>query len=392
MQEANGPASGPPGGGRRDAEAAVDIATVYQPAYLGRAGDLGRIAVGNAVLQLATLGIYRFWARTRLRRYLWSRLAFVDDRFEYAGTARELLIGFLVVMAIIIPLLLIGGWLELELAARPDALHIYQLVQGLLILFLIQVALYRARRYRLTRTRWRGVAFGQDGSALAYAGRAMLWYLALAATLGLAYPAMAVDLQRYRTANTSFGDRAFVFSGRAGTLFGRWLLAWLLLLPTLGISYVWYRVHQFRVFCASTRFGAFGFRSDLRAGPVLLIYLRYLFVFVVLAVVLLVAVWLVWLLAVGPGFGASAASQAEAAFSNPALWIGLLVAIGLFLTANSILHLLLVVHPLLIRITGSLTVTGPVDAIEELEREVRAARERPRYGEGLADALDVGAI
>ena len=40
-----------------------------------------------------------------------------------------------------------------------------------------QFAIYRARRYRVTRTVWRGVRFWMGGSGLSYAWRVALWSL-----------------------------------------------------------------------------------------------------------------------------------------------------------------------------------------------------------------------
>ena len=34
--------------------------------------------------------VYRFWGKTRVRRYLWGRVSFQGDRAEYTGTGREL--------------------------------------------------------------------------------------------------------------------------------------------------------------------------------------------------------------------------------------------------------------------------------------------------------------
>ena len=51
------------------------------------------IAFTNLLLTIVTLGIYRFWATARTRRYLWSRTRFIDDRFEWAGTGMELFKG-----------------------------------------------------------------------------------------------------------------------------------------------------------------------------------------------------------------------------------------------------------------------------------------------------------
>ena len=63
----------------------------------GEVFDLFGIYMVNLLLTIVTLGIYRFWAKTRIRRYLWSHTEFLGDRFEYTGTGKELLIGFLIV-------------------------------------------------------------------------------------------------------------------------------------------------------------------------------------------------------------------------------------------------------------------------------------------------------
>ena len=52
----------------------------------GRAG-YGASAAGNALLSLATLGVYSFWGRTRVRRYLWGTTSFRAEPFEYSGPA-----------------------------------------------------------------------------------------------------------------------------------------------------------------------------------------------------------------------------------------------------------------------------------------------------------------
>ena len=41
---------------------------------------------------LVTLGIYRFWLNTDMRRFLWSNTEVAGHGLEYTGTARELLI------------------------------------------------------------------------------------------------------------------------------------------------------------------------------------------------------------------------------------------------------------------------------------------------------------
>ena len=48
-----------------------------------------------------TFGLYRFWARTRLRRYIWSSIKPGGDSFEYTGTGLEKFLGFLIALVVI---------------------------------------------------------------------------------------------------------------------------------------------------------------------------------------------------------------------------------------------------------------------------------------------------
>jgi uncharacterized membrane protein YjgN (DUF898 family) len=71
--------------------------------YNGRAGELAPIVLTNGLLTLITVGFYRFWGKTRLRRYLWSHVSFLGDRLEYSGRGLELFLGFLVILVILAP-------------------------------------------------------------------------------------------------------------------------------------------------------------------------------------------------------------------------------------------------------------------------------------------------
>ena len=81
--------------GSHDAEGA-DGAFVFE----GNWKDFARIAFPNLLLTIVTLGIYRFWATARERRYLWSRTKFVDEHLEWAGTGMELFLGFVMVFVL----------------------------------------------------------------------------------------------------------------------------------------------------------------------------------------------------------------------------------------------------------------------------------------------------
>jgi uncharacterized membrane protein YjgN (DUF898 family) len=360
--------------------------------YEGRAGEVAGIAVTNGLLGLVTLGIYRFWGKTRLRRYLWARVGFDGDAFEYTGTGKELLLGFLVAIAVLIPLGILFSVVEFAFPADEAVLAVSGLAQGLVIVFLMQFAIYRARRYRLTRSQWRGIRASQSGSAVKYALAAMGWYFLTAITLGLAYPVLRTALQRYRTGNTWLGTERFVFKGRAGALFWRWFLAWLLLIPTLGLSYAWYRAVEFRYFAASTNYGSLNFGSALSTGRVIWIWLRYMIVLVVIMIVAgVVAVFIMpgifyGMEALSSGDEEVIAAMIESRSSAfPLLLFAMILVVGI---AASTARLALFTHPMLGEICRTLTIFGEADFDAILQNQ----QARPARGEGFADALDVGAI
>jgi uncharacterized membrane protein YjgN (DUF898 family) len=198
--------------------------------FIGRAGDYWRLMIRGAVLQAITLGIYRFWLFTDMRRFLWAATRIAGETPEYTGTASELLIGFLVAIGILIPIyaLFFIGSLELGLLSQLSPV-----IAFIVLACFGEYAAYRARRYRLTRTVFRGLRFHQTGSAVRYAVRALLWWFPVALTLGLAGPFAMANLERYKMRNTFYGDLGGGFAGSGARLFGRGFLIWLLMVSPL---------------------------------------------------------------------------------------------------------------------------------------------------------------
>ena len=52
--------------------------------YVPRPG-LGRLAIVNFLLNLVTLTIYRFWAKTNVRKHIWSCVHINGQPLEYTG-------------------------------------------------------------------------------------------------------------------------------------------------------------------------------------------------------------------------------------------------------------------------------------------------------------------
>jgi uncharacterized membrane protein YjgN (DUF898 family) len=201
--------------------------------FLGREAAYWRLLTRGALLLICTLGIYRFWLTTDVRRFLWGNSEIAGDHLEYTGTALELLVGFLIAIAILLPInaLFFLAALDLGLIGKFSGV-----IAFLLLALLGQFAIYRARRYRLSRTVYRGVRFYQTGSGWVFAFYALAWWSLIALTLGLAYPWAQASLERFKMRHTYYGDLPGHFEGSALSLFLRGFPLWLLIVGPLAAA------------------------------------------------------------------------------------------------------------------------------------------------------------
>ena len=191
--------------------------------FHGAGGSLFGIHLINSLLTIATLGLYYFWAKVRVRCYLFSQTAFAGDRFSYHGTGRELLNG--VVKATLVfglpyyGLTHIGQFIDMSVIVEIGL----QAAAWLLLLFFVPVAIVGARRYRLTRTSWRGIRFSFQGRAWEFMKLWFSGYLLTALSLGLYYPYFSVKKQAFLITHSFFGSEPFKFSGEGASLFRSYL-------------------------------------------------------------------------------------------------------------------------------------------------------------------------
>ena len=216
-----------------------------RPVYDGKLGELYGLYLRHLTLMVLTLGWSRFWGRTRLRRYLWNHLSILGDRFEYRGRGIELFLGFVLAMVV---LALWAGlmWLVWEFVFHETTLP----GMGFLNLFYLSIVVigiplafvgqYAGLRYRLSRTRWRGIRCGMAGSAWRYGALASFLTIANMLTAQLLTPVVSVNLARPRLANAFLGTQRLDFAGGVHDIYGRYigyyflnLLAWMV---AIGIA------------------------------------------------------------------------------------------------------------------------------------------------------------
>jgi uncharacterized membrane protein YjgN (DUF898 family) len=307
-----GPGAASPWGRPRAPEEAIRLDPLDAP--------LAGIVVKGTLLTLVTLGIYRFWYRVNLRRYYWSNTSLLGDGFEYTGTGRELLVGFLIMLAIFVPLNFAASLVGL-FAGEIAGSVISALAAALILPALIQIFIYRARGYRLSRTRYRGIRFNQTGTGTEFLLTTAKWLLLTALTLGIVLPYLREAMHRYKISNTHFGSLNASCGSSPKALMKHWLMVWgltmimlvsgglaavvfglasvsgaspeslvigsglllilggpLFLIGLLALAVLWqvYRVHEFRHFVSTTRFGELALSSDASAKTVIWITVKFL--------------------------------------------------------------------------------------------------------------------
>ncbi len=197
--------------------------------WTGARGSVFRLALITGFWSVLTLGFYRFWMKTRLRRYFWSSIRPGGHPLEYVGDPWEKLLGFFIAVVIltfyigIVNLLLM--FVSFSLFDGNFAGYLAS-VAGVVPLWFY--ARYRARRYVLGRTRWRGVRFALEPGAWGYALRALGHWALTLFSAGILWPRMTFYLEKYRTDRTWFGS-ARLHQG------GTWLMLYRAAIP-LGVT------------------------------------------------------------------------------------------------------------------------------------------------------------
>jgi len=234
----------------------------YQVGFRGEGGELFRIMFVNWILTVLTLGIYTFWAKTKVRKYLLEQTSFARDYFGYHGTGGELFRGALLFSVILIGLGAASAGLQMVLG--PGSAQMIEPIIGLAVLLLIPALMVGAYRYRMTRTSLRNIRFSFRGTRGAAMGDYFVGYMFTLFTLGLYYPFFLARIKRFWVGNSRFGSQAFEYSGEGKDLFGKFLLFILLLVPTAGLNIPWWQAFQARYNWGHTHFygGTFQFTAS----------------------------------------------------------------------------------------------------------------------------------
>ncbi len=364
--------------------------------YDGRLGAIYGIFIKTLLLSIVTLGVYRFWGKTNMRRYVWSHVRFQGDRLEYTGTGGELFKGFIIVVGFVFIAGIARTALEFAFGPLSAVAIVAQLLFILAVVYLAFVAHYAAQRYRLTRTLWRGIRGGVSGSAWSYGIKAMLFSLISGFTFFLAQPWASFRLLELRLNNSYLGDAKALASLRASEVFGRYIagygimLGLFVALVVLGILAVG-SSGLAQDFAEIVRAAAEGRTPDRTRVDMTSIAVAVGLFYAALAVwgVLGSTVAFAWYWTGVAGEVAARLEVAGLGFRSDITaggLIGLYVGNMLIVVFTLGLGLPVALHRSLRFFTGRYGIVGHLDP----DRLTQTTLDRPRTGEGLLEAFDPG--
>ena len=334
------------------------------------------IGLYTFLLNIVTLTIFRFWGRTQFRRRLWADTRVGGEPIEYTGRGIELFLGFVIaIFTLMIPT--IAAVFGAQLLLGPQAMIAVIIPIYLFLFIIIGVAIFLARRYHLSRTTYRGIRFGQTGSAWGYGFAAFGYGVLTVLTLGWFAPAAQIRLSRRMWSNAWYGGTRFRFedteAAKKEPVYLSFALAWLGGAIVYGAWFAW--------MTSSGLFdGMDAVQPDLRA--IGLLYAS------AIPVMLLIAVFVAWHFAVITRRITKSLSLDGLSFSSRLSTFDIIEL--------SITNTLLIIFTLGIglmaaqmrlwkRLANRMVLKGALDfhAIEQ------STVDAPKQGEGLADGLDL---
>jgi uncharacterized membrane protein YjgN (DUF898 family) len=402
--------------------------------WSGPTWQLAGLGLFNFFMNIITLGVYGFWGRTEVRKRVWSSVHLNGEPLAYTGTGKELFLGFLIVFALVlVPTLALTLVALVAFGPNSAGYTVLQIAMGMTFLLLGGVASYRARRYRLARTAWRGIRGSLEGSSWTY-GLTSFWLTMLVpfvtlllggllylANFGFGLPELddqiarqaffyknwiwlvalyaffilgslfivpwrTTNLTRRMTNEMAFGSVPFTFDGTARALYARFIARWagvaLLFIATPGAIYAWIGQARFAAMATANQAGIpFRLTGRELAGVLLILFIASM----------LYSVLSAWYKSRELNYFAESTSYSGAPFKLDVTARGL---IWLVLTnAPVTLFSLGILRPVAQARTAkyiveNLALNGPIDFAAIAQSEAA----RSKTGEGLAQAFDVDAF
>ncbi|MGE0623173.1 MAG: DUF898 family protein [Pseudomonadales bacterium] len=246
--------------------------------------DMLPLALTSTLLVIVSLNLYIFWAKSRVREYLWRTTEVGGSRLYYSGDGAELARGFVLTAGIFLAVfgfpgivlinavdvdpaaldlpdlgllvsLIIGAvvpvvisslsllvWIAPEMETTPLGTAASAVFLWTGIVFFVSLSRFLTYRYLFRHSHWpeRGGPSGDvPGSPSRYAVRMLLPELSTGLTLGWSAPWRYVKRFELLLDGSTFAGHAVSFQGTSRVLYPRFATCWFIIAGLVGtLSYI----------------------------------------------------------------------------------------------------------------------------------------------------------
>ncbi|WP_201576496.1 YjgN family protein [Psychrobacter okhotskensis] len=285
--------------------------------FKGDGSEYFKIWIVNVLLCIVTIGIYYPWAKVRTRRYFYANTEYADRYFDYHATGRQLFLGYLIGVLILLALQVVGSVLPTVGVILPIILFAF-----------IPWIIWRSLKFNMRMTSFSNVRFSFIGdlksSYIIYMLIPILGYIAIAL---LVFGSM---LPMTRQDSVSAG---------AVILFAVAVIAAIPLAICLT-GFFTKKASEYQI--GQTKFGQGRFFIDISTGKFIKIILKQTLIIIASLLLLSILSGLIFAATMSGGFNfGSISSDMEGAEAHPLLIVGFLIvyfgfiATFLFATAYS---------------------------------------------------------
>jgi uncharacterized membrane protein YjgN (DUF898 family) len=210
----------------------------YKLSFHGEGNQYFGIWIVNLLLTFITFGFYYPWARAAKLQYFYQETELDNSRFQFHGTGKEMFLGFIKLIGIIVTLL---GSLGLIMYFGSFLGVIALLIFFAIIICMVPFFLHGSAKYRASRISWRGVHFGYRGNLKELLEICLVGGFLTLITFRIYTSWMTCDIRRYMIGNLRFGNMQFRFKGQGIDLFKVHFVGIFLTAFTFGVYFFWYR-------------------------------------------------------------------------------------------------------------------------------------------------------
>ena len=217
--------------------------------FNGDGMDLFALMIKNMFLTMFTFGIYSFWAKIDIQKFMNRHTDYRSEPFDFHGTGWEKFVGFLkgmLIVSVIFAVVVAVTYGLTEYAGEEIAAVIQSVIMLVLFVAVSPMIIVGKRRYFMSRSSWRGVRFLFAGRWKDLAKIIFRDGFLSVITLGIYAPWFLYHYQTFIYNHSSFGTVKFRFEGDKKAFVKLCFKGVLLSVLTLGIYSFWFRAEMER--------------------------------------------------------------------------------------------------------------------------------------------------